>query len=144
MKTLWRLSTIPFWVALSLFETCVICGPPLVVKSHFDIYSAAESSHQVVLGMQEMFLLFLGDIDPLNPIQNNASAYMLSVLIFGRKKFTFWSWNMLLACSDAFTYILFWFVLMIIFCLQFLAIPLHAYCGLCIFSQKMWFRNILR
>ena len=32
-----------------------------------------------------MFLLFLGDIDTLNPILNDASAYMSSVLKFGRK-----------------------------------------------------------
>ena len=41
--------------------------------------SAAESFK----GMQEVFLRFLGDIDPLNQILNDANAYKSSVLRFG-------------------------------------------------------------
>ena len=52
-----------------------------------------------------MFLLFLGDIDPLNLILNDAGAYMLSVLRFGRKSALFGKKkNMFLACFDAFAH----------------------------------------
>ena len=47
------------------------------------IDGAAESSHHVVPEYAGNDSTVLGDFKPLNPILNDASAYMLSVLRFG-------------------------------------------------------------
>ena len=87
--------------------------------------------------MQRIFLSFLDIFDLLNPNPNDASVYMLSVLIFGWKSAIFGQKNMFLACFK--TFILFSLSMRIdnSFPITFLVIQLHTYCSLCILSQKI-------
>ena len=68
------------------------------------MHISLEEFHQhVVLAYSENFLSVLDIFDLLNPNSNDASAYMLSVLRFGWKKYIF-DQKTFLACFEAFTY----------------------------------------